>query len=547
MDLMLGFLLAMSVTMALIPPLMQAAVRWQILDAPGVRKVHTTPVPRVGGIAMAAGVLLALALSGEFAQPMLAYVGGVVVLLLFGVWDDRVTLSAGPKLLGQAIAVLLVMSWGDVTVATMTLTERHDLPDWVALPLTFLFLIGVTNAINLADGLDGLAGGTTLLSLSALALLAFTAGTQFVGVVAIVIVGAILGFLRYNTHPARVFMGDGGSQILGFSAGVLAVVLTQDELTPLSSALPLLLLGIPIIDTLMVMTQRVLEGRSPLQADKNHIHHRLLALGFDHHEAVMGIYLLQASLFVTAWYLRYESDLTIIALFAGLSLLTIGLLQAATWSGWRLRPPNRSGAPDRSQLQRVVTWLRQPQHLPRLAVVATAVCVALYFIAIAIVCPEPSSDVQLLAATVAVAMLGLLALRWKQNGAGWMDKGAVFLALVMAMYFDRQVDTFLESSLATQAFMYGTLVIAIVIRFRLASDRRFRVTSLDILVIFIAVAVPNLPGSVISSATLGESIAKLVALMYGVETLFGAAAHWWRVPSIAALGFLATCSLRGLF
>jgi len=546
MDLMLGFLLAMSVTMALIPPLMQAASRWNFLDAPGARKVHTTPVPRVGGIAMAAGTLLALVLSGDFAQPMPAYFAGVLVLLLFGVWDDRVTLSAGPKLLGQVIAVLVIMQWGDVTIATMTLTDRHELPSWVAWPLTFVFLIGVTNAINLADGLDGLAGGTTLLSLSALALLAFTSGTPFVGVVAVVIVGAILGFLRYNTHPARVFMGDGGSQILGFSAGVLAVVLTQDELTPLSSALPLLLLGIPIIDTLMVMTQRLLDGRSPLQADRNHIHHRLLALGFDHHEAVISIYVLQAGLFVTAWFLRYESDVTIIALFAALSLAAIGLLHAATRSGWQLRP-SRQGNPSSSHVQRLVIWLRAPTRLPRAALFIVAICITLYFAAVALVLDRPSSDVQLMAALIAAGMLVLIAVRWQQAEAGWVVRAAVFLALVMAVYFDRQTMTFLERTFATQIMMFGLLVIAIVIRFRLASDRRFRVTSLDILVIFIAVAVPNLPGSIISAATVGESVATLIALMYGVETLFAAASHWWRVPTLTALGFLSASAVHGVF
>lgn len=546
MDLMLGFLLAMSVTMALIPPLMQAAARWQFLDAPEARKVHTTPVPRVGGIAMAAGTLLALLLSGQFAQPMPAYLGGVLVLLMFGVWDDRVTLSAGWKLLGQIIAVLLIMTWGDVNIATMTLTERHGLPGWISWPLTFVFLIGVTNAINLADGLDGLAGGTTLLSLSALALLAFTSGTPFVGVVAIVIVGAILGFLRYNTHPARVFMGDGGSQILGFSAAVLAVVLTQDESTPLSSALPLLLLGIPIIDTLMVMTQRMLEGRSPLQADRNHIHHRLLALGFDHHEAVMGIYLLQASLFVTAWYLRYESDVTIIALFVCLSLVTIGSLQLAGASGWRLRPVRRNGTVGATNVSRFVAWMRGPTRLPLWSQVFLALGISAYFVAVSLVSPPPSGDVQLMAGIVALGMVGLTAVHWKRTDAGWVLKAAVFLALVMAVYFDRQTITFLEAqSGLLQIALFVALTVAIVIRFRLATDGRFRVTPLDLLVVFIAVAVPNLPGSVVSSATVGESIAKLVVLMYGVETLFSAAAYWWRVPSLAALIYLAACSLHG--
>jgi hypothetical protein len=128
-----------------------------------------------------------------------------------------------------------------------------------------------------------------------------------------------------------------------------------------------------------------------------------------------------------------------------------------------------------------------------------------------------------------------------------MLRGAAFLALVIAVYFDRQTTTLLEQRSALQIALFAALVIAIVIRFRLASDRRFRVTPLDILVIFIAVAVPNLPGSVISAATVGESIAKLVVLMYGVETLFSAAAHWWRLPSLAAFGYLLACSLHSLY
>ncbi|HKE95091.1 MAG TPA: hypothetical protein VKB34_12335, partial [Povalibacter sp.] len=146
---MLGFLLAMSVTMALIPPLMRVATRFNFLDAPGQRKVHAQPVPRVGGIAMAAGTLLALALSGRFAQPMPAYLVAVLVLLVFGVWDDRRQLNAGMKFLGQIIAVVLMMSWGGVEISTLTLTQRHVLPEIVSLPLTFVFLLGVTNAINL--------------------------------------------------------------------------------------------------------------------------------------------------------------------------------------------------------------------------------------------------------------------------------------------------------------------------------------------------------------------------------------------------------------
>lgn len=544
MDLMLGFLLAMSITMVLIPPLMHAAARLQVLDAPGVRKVHSVPVPRVGGIAMAAGTLIAVALSRDFVQPMPAYLAGVLVLLAFGVWDDRTTLGPFTKLLGQAIAVLLVMSWGEVSIGTITLAERHVLPQWLAAPLTFVFLLGVTNAVNLADGLDGLAGGTTLLALSAMALLAFTSATPFVGAVAVIIVGAILGFLRYNTHPARVFMGDSGSQILGFSAGVLAVVLTQSEATALSSALPLALLGIPIIDTVMVMAQRLAQRRSPFQADRNHIHHRLLTLGFDHHEAVVVIYLLQGALFIAAWFLRFESDLTILATFAFVAVAAITTLHVAAQSGWRWRASSPASATVVSPLARFVRWVKAPERAPQWALITIAVAITIYFLAVASVCPGPSLDVRIMAGLLAVALGGTLIMRWRAAEASWLDKGALYMAMVMAVYFDRQATTLLEAHNSLQLALFATLVLAIGLRFRLASDRRFRITTLDVLVIFAALVIPNLPGSITSSATLGESIAKLIALLYAVETLLGAAGRWWRLPGLAALGFLAACILR---
>ncbi|MBB6091266.1 UDP-GlcNAc:undecaprenyl-phosphate GlcNAc-1-phosphate transferase [Povalibacter uvarum] len=546
MDLILGFVLAMSVTMALIPPLMQLAVRFNVLDAPGERKVHSTPVPRVGGIAMCAATLLTLLLSGEFAQPMPAFLAGITVLLLFGVWDDRVTLSATPKLVGQAIAVLVVMVGGDVSIATLTFDERYTLPSWVAQPLTFVFLLGVTNAINLADGLDGLAGGTTLLSLSALALLALTSGNPFVGGVAIAIIGAILGFLRYNTHPARVFMGDGGSQILGFSAGVLAVVLTQDATAPLSAALPLLILGVPIIDTLMVMTQRILEGRSPFHADRNHIHHRLLALGFDHHEAVMTIYALQSAFFLIAWCLRYESDVTIVITFAACSLTTIGLLQWASSTRWRLRAALGDRTSPVSPLGRALRWLRQPQHLQRWVLTVIALAISLYLLNVSVVVPAPSPDVRIMSILLAIVIGASLALRWRAPEASLIDKLALYIAVVIAVYFDRDTSTWLDRVESMDWLLFGSLALAIVIRFRLASDRRFRVTPLDLLVIFIAITIPNLPGSIASGAGFGADIAKLLLLMYGIETLLAAAPREWRLPSIVALAFLAVCTLRGL-
>lgn len=541
MNLMLGFLLAMSVTMALIPPLMQLAGRLQVLDAPSERKVHATPIPRVGGIAMAAGVLLGLLLLREFSQPMPAFLCGLIVLLIFGVLDDRFELSAGSKFVGQIIAALIVMTWGGVTIDSITLTERHALAELVAYPLTFFFLLGVTNAINLSDGLDGLAGGTTFLSLCALALLALACGNPFVTSVAIVSIGAIFGFLRFNTHPARIFMGDGGSQLLGYSAAVLAIEITQNPQSVFSTALPLLLLGIPIIDTLMVMTQRVLAGRSPFSADRNHIHHRLLSFGFDHHEAVVAIYVLQGLLFIAAWFLRFESDLTILALFLVSAASVVSAIHLAQQRGWRWRRPTPQ--PQESPVSRLFEWAARPAHLPRWSLIIIGACIGFYWMVIGSTVRPVDADVRYMTVSLGALLVVALLVRWNRPEAGWIEKVCLYTGGVIAVYLDHRTHFVWTGILERGEWLiFGTLLVAILLRFRLSSDRRFRVTPLDVLVVFAAVTVPNLPGTIVVPG-LGLGVAKLVLLFYGLESLLGASGRVWRIPCIAFLIFAAMCAV----
>ncbi|MGH9563508.1 MAG: MraY family glycosyltransferase [Terracidiphilus sp.] len=277
------FLMAMVVTMAWLPLFGRLATKWGIVDRPGVRKVHAAPIARIGGLAMAVGVLVAALIVIPLGPHERYFLAAAMVLTLFGVADDRFDLDYRLKLLGQLLAVLLVVWGAEIQIHWITLDERVMLPPWLSLPLTVLFLIGVTNAINLADGLDGLAGGTTFLCLGALAMLAHSGGQSVCAALAFAFAGAVLGFLRFNTFPASVFMGDAGSQLLGFTVGVLSLRATQSGQSLVSAATPILLLALPILDTLSVMVQRIVEGRSPFSPDKNHIHHKLLKLGFDHH------------------------------------------------------------------------------------------------------------------------------------------------------------------------------------------------------------------------------------------------------------------------
>jgi UDP-GlcNAc:undecaprenyl-phosphate/decaprenyl-phosphate GlcNAc-1-phosphate transferase len=515
MQTLLGLILAMSITVVLMPLLMRWAVPLGIIDMPEARKVHAVPIPRVGGLAMGGGVLAAMLPWGFAAQPFQSLTLAIAVLLCFGVWDDRRSLGAAPKFAGQAIAALIVMFWGGVIIGVLTPSDRVPLPEWIALPLTGLFLLGGTNAFNLADGLDGLAGGMSILCFCGTALLAFTVGDVAVGSVAVIFVGAVIGFLRFNTHPARVFMGDGGSQVLGFSAAVLAIVLTQDPHAPLSTALPLLLMGMPIIDTLTVMTERLLAQRSPFKADRRHIHHRLLALGLEHWEAVSALYLLQGLLFVAAWYLRFASDLNVLLVFALFSALVVVPLRLAEY--WQLpvrRVPqaghgSNSAMPGRGS----APW---SGSLARGAIGVALSCYALWILAFSV---PASADIRLFALLLAIVLLVSTTWRWRQAEVSWVEKAALYSAAALAVYLGRHVNGNAVPASLVEYALFPLLAVAVLMNFRSAAGRPFRLTPLDILVLLVVLTVPNLPNSIASASVTGVTVVELVVLFYSLEVI----------------------------
>jgi UDP-GlcNAc:undecaprenyl-phosphate GlcNAc-1-phosphate transferase len=331
----------------------------------------------------------------------------------------------------------------------------------------------------------------------------------------------LLGFLRFNTWPARIFMGDGGSQFLGFTLAVLAVLLAQREGQAFSTAVPLMFLGLPVVDTLMVMSRRIREGRSPFSADRNHLHHKLLGLGFDHHEAVVVIYSVQAAFFLSGWFLRYESDLLILATFCAMAMGIVGLLILAGRSGWQWRrriPVSAAGAPNPSALRRAVLWVRRPENLPRWALRISVAATLLYVLGIAVLESAAPADVAWLAVGLAA---GLASLQVLMLGGGrsfaWGGRALLYTAAALAVYLDH-VSRDVAPGLATIKFLaLPLLALAVLVRMRLSRERRFELTSLDVLLIIIALTVPNLPGLVAGPSNLGFSILKLVVLVYAVE------------------------------
>jgi UDP-GlcNAc:undecaprenyl-phosphate GlcNAc-1-phosphate transferase len=517
MDLLLAFVIAMVVTMALIPPLARVAARLHVLDQPAGRKVHAQPIPRVGGIAMVVGSLLPLWLWLPMDSTLLAYLLAVIVLSVFGVWDDRVGLPVPAKFVGQLLAVLIVMVAGHVSIDSLMLSGRVPLPDWLGFSLTLLFLLGITNAINLSDGLDGLAGGTTLLCCAALALLGQNWGVRFVETVGVVLVGAIIGFLRFNTYPARIFMGDAGSQFLGFSVGVLSILLTKQTATPLSTALPLLLLGLPVLDTLVVMVLRLHAGRSPFAADRKHFHHRLLDFGLDHHEAVIVIYVVQGMLLLLAWQLRFENDLLIVATFLAFAVVVTGSFLLLERAGWRWRAVTKPT--HHSPLVRLRVWLVAPKRLPRWSLRIASLCTSVYLLGVAAYANPVSADIGWLAALILLPLaLGVL---WRQSAFAqtWLVRSVLYVAVVVAVYLDHFTIMNAQLLQAAKWAFLPLLALSAAIAMRLSGHRRFEATPLDLLLIFAALALPNLPGLDSAPRHLGISVAKLVALCYAVELI----------------------------
>lgn len=315
------FLSALAVTLLLTPLVGRLAARCGAIDLPDARKVHDKPIPRWGGIAIYAGFFLPVLLFlGWGGKGVPALVLGGTVILLVGIIDDLVDLPPWLKLLGQiAAAVALILSGIRIQFLTRPGGGMLYLGFW-GIPLTLIWVVGLTNMLNLIDGLDGLAAGVSSIAATALFFVALQKGQTIVALYMVALVGAALGFLRYNFNPARIFMGDAGSLFLGF---VLASVSAQGALkgaATIALSIPVVALGVPILDTVFAIIRRFLNGKPIYKADKGHLHHRLLALGFSQRQAVLLVYLVSICLGIDAVLLSR------VPAFLGVALLTVSFL-----------------------------------------------------------------------------------------------------------------------------------------------------------------------------------------------------------------------------
>lgn len=340
---LLSLVTAMAISMVLIPLMSRVAARFGLVDIPSERKVHCKPIPRVGGVGIVIGSLIPIMLMLTPDALSQSYVFGASVLFIFGLWDDAFEIGHYPKFVGQVVAALIVILYGGLYIERIPFLPGGTISPDFGIPFTVVAIVGMINAMNHSDGLDGLAGGESLFSLGAFGLLAFLSVDGVTALlITVAVVGGILGFLRYNTHPARVFMGDSGSQFIGFTLAFLAIYLTQIVDRSLSPSVVLLLLGLPIADILVVLFKRAAHGMNIFRASRNHIHHRLLDLGFVHRESVIIIYSLQMIFVTTGILMRHEDDSIIFATYIGYSVLVFAAINLAERTGWKLKRPEHS-------------------------------------------------------------------------------------------------------------------------------------------------------------------------------------------------------------
>ena len=509
-----SFVVSMGICLALIPALVASAGRLQILDAPADRKIHTTPIARVGGVGFGVGVFGALLLWAPLNEIVTAYLLGGLIILLFGVWDDRVNLNYKIKFVGQILAAACALWFADVRLHTLPFFPDISLPYLLSIALSMLFLLAVTNAINFSDGLDGLAGGLAFLSFGGMAFLAYESGEPVLTIILVSVLGGLLGFMRFNTFPARVFMGDGGSQFLGLYLGLTALILMSPSHGTIPLSIIMLLLGLPILDTIGVIAQRLWNGQSPFSADKNHIHHKLLSFGFHHYEAVVLIYVIQAGMISLAYLLHWEDDRISLAMYG----LIAGIVLSLFFLAKRYKSPTHWPSVLRSRLGLITGYHLSVVNLFQIPLKALGLLVPAFLLLSVFLPVGLPQDFGFLAlGGFCILFTAHLVFR---HHSPFITRVGLYIGTSFSVYLMERVANSTNWPLSTALILFYIVLAGLVLlTIRFQQENQFHVTPLDYLIIFLALVVPNLPEFGLSQLHLGYFSAKIIVLFFSFELL----------------------------
>ena len=298
---LLAFAVSLLVAYVMTPPVKRFAEKVGAIDVPkDNRRVHDHPIPRMGGLAIFIGFMLSLIFFVPMSTKVTGLLVGSVIIAVMGGVDDIVSLNPWVKLAGQIVAALVAIRCGlvfDVISNPNIFAEETYIEiGWLSIPLTMLWIVGCTNAVNLIDGLDGLAVGVSAISSLTMLIVSLFVSEPVVSIILAALTGACLGFMPYNLNPAKIFMGDVGSQLLGFVLSTASIMGLFKLHAIITFFVPLLALALPLADTIFAFFRRILHGQSPFKADKGRFHHRLLAMGLNQKQVVAVLYGISAVL-----------------------------------------------------------------------------------------------------------------------------------------------------------------------------------------------------------------------------------------------------------
>ncbi|MCI8527199.1 MAG: undecaprenyl/decaprenyl-phosphate alpha-N-acetylglucosaminyl 1-phosphate transferase [Oscillospiraceae bacterium] len=328
-NLLLALVVATVVSFAATPLVKRAAYKVGAIDVPkDDRRMHKVPIPRLGGLAIFLGFFLSVLLFARIDRATQGILIGAVMIVILGVLDDIMTLRALPKFLVQIAAAGVAAYYGNVIrfLSNPVLTSPApylDLGGW-SIPVTIIWIVAITNAVNFIDGLDGLAVGVSAISSATLLVTAILVSAGNVAVMMAALLGACLGFIPYNMNPAKIFMGDTGSTFLGYVLATLSIQGLFKLYAIISFAVPFLILGLPIFDICFAILRRLAKGQNPMRADRGHIHHRLIDMGFNQKQTVAIAYMITAILGLAAVVLTSSGALR--ALFLMGAVIIVGAI-----------------------------------------------------------------------------------------------------------------------------------------------------------------------------------------------------------------------------
>ena len=336
------FIIALVVSYLLTPGVKKVAIKVGAVDRPNARKVHTHVIPRLGGLAIYIGFMAAVLFCVPLHQELIGMLLGCTAIVAIGIWDDICNIPARVKLVGQIAAACIPVAFGiQIEWLTNPFGDILVLPEVIAIPVTIFWIIGFTNTVNLIDGLDGLAAGVAFIASISMFLLAVNLNQFLPALIIVSMAGAALGFLQYNFNPAKIFMGDTGSMLLGYTLAVSAVLGLVKTAATVALVVPIIALGLPILDTTFAIIRRRMSGVPIFQPDKGHLHHRLLALGMTQKQAVLIMYFVSMMLGIVALFVAnvsYQTGIvTVLVVLAVIiySAKRIGILRKSTTDSTR--------------------------------------------------------------------------------------------------------------------------------------------------------------------------------------------------------------------